>query len=227
MAKNAHGFWVVEDLSNPVYSDFLARKFSEHVLEHGSQVLLWTNNLNFPPVQTIRTLNVDWVFFAGSWQDALILLRQLRAMPGGDKVNVVLSDAGVDQRLIDQGGTAVKDVFLTHPMLAEDYNGPIGYGAYGSSASQIVRQLLDSANDQFGPVASASGGFGYWSRHLLGLRRANDARNVMAALMKDAVVQARKFNLESKPCVFRGDGSRVDASFHIWQVQHGVFVTVP
>jgi branched-chain amino acid transport system substrate-binding protein len=196
IGKKAHGFWVVEDLSNPVYSDFLARKFSEHVLEHGSQVLLWTNNLSFPPVQTIKTLNVDWVFFAGSWQDALILLRQLRAMPGGEQVNVVLSDASVDQRLIDQGGLAIKDVFLTHPMLAEDYNGPSGFGAYGSSASQIVRQLLDGANDQFGQVASANGGFGYWYRHLLGLRRATDARIVIAALMKDAVIQERRLEFE-------------------------------
>ena len=148
-------------------------------------------------------------------------------MPGGEQVNVVLSDASVDQRLIDQGGLAIKDVFLTHPRLAEDYNGPSGFGAYGSSASQIVRQLLDGANDQFGQVASANGGFGYWYRHLLGLRRATDARIVIAALMKDAVIQERRFSLDGKPCGFRGNGSRVDASFHIWQVQHRAFVTVP
>jgi hypothetical protein len=207
IGQHARGFWVVEDVSNPVYSDFLARKFSEHVLENGSQVLLWTNNLSFPPVQTISTLNVDWVFFASSWQDALILLRQLRAMPGGEQVNVVLSDASVDQRLIDQGGVAVRDVYLTHPMLAEAYKGPSGYGAYGSDASQIVQQLLDGANDQFGQLAIANGGFGYWYRHLLGLRRATDARNVVTALMKDAVLQEHKFNLDGKPCGFRGDAS--------------------
>jgi len=226
LPQHAHGFWVVEDTTNPVYSDFLARKFSGHVLESSSQVLLWTNNLSLPPVQTISTLNVDWVFFAGTWQDALILVRQLRAMPGGHTVNVILSDSSVDPRLVQQGGAAVNGVYLTHPMLAETYNGPTGYGVYGSDAFQLSQQLLDSANDQFSQLASANGGLGYWYRHLLGLRRATDVRNVFAAVMKDAALREHKFSLDGTPCSFRGDGTRANASFHVWQVQNGKFVTV-
>jgi len=182
--------------------------------------------LSLPPVQTISTLNVDWVFFAGTWQDALILVRQLRAMPGGHTVNVILSDSSVDPRLVQQGGAAVNGVYLTHPMLAETYNGPTGYGVYGSDAFQLSQQLLDSANDQFSQLASANGGLGYWYRHLLGLRRATDVRNVFAAVMKDAALREHKFSLDGTPCSFRGDGTRANASFHVWQVQNGKFVTV-
>jgi hypothetical protein len=226
IGKHAQGFWVVEDVSNPVYSDFLAKKFSEHVLESSSQVLVWTNNLSLPSVQAITTLKVDWVFFAGPWQDALILLRQLKAMPGGQNVKVILSDASVDQRLTQQGGSAVEGVYLTHPMAAEVYNGPTGYGLYGSDAFQLGQQLIDSSNDQFGELASANGGFGYWYRHLLGFKRAADARNVLAAVMKDAVLREHKFVLDSVPCSFRVDGTRVNAAFRVWQVQNGKFVTV-
>jgi hypothetical protein len=41
-------------------------------------------------------------------------------------------------------------------MLAETYNGPTGYGVYGSDAFQLSQQLLDSANDQFGQLASVT-----------------------------------------------------------------------
>lgn len=227
IAHGARGFWVVETVSNPVYSQFLTRKFSEQALARSSRVVLWTNNLSVPPVQTIQTLNVDWVFFAGGWQDALILVRQIRAMPGGHNVNVILSDAAVDLRLIQQGSDAVKDVYVTHPMLAETYEGKAGYGMYGYEAFQLTQQLVDKANANFGQIASRTGGFGYWFRRFLGLRRATDARNVMAAVMQDAVLQGIPFRLNGGICRFRPETATCEgASFHVWQVQNGTFKTV-
>jgi ABC-type branched-subunit amino acid transport system substrate-binding protein len=223
--QGATAFWVVADVANPVYSDYLAGRFSEQVLKSSKNVVLWTNNLSFPPIDVIRTLKVDWVFFAGGWRDALILVRQLKATPEGRKIRVLLSDGSVDKRLIEQGGTDVEGVYLIHPMRAESYNSANGYSEYGTNASELTKQLLNSAAERFGDLASRNSGFGYSIRRILGLHRITDARNAVVQVMNDST-DTVSFNLTGRDqCVFqKKDGLCATAQFHVWQVKQQRFV---
>src|ERR1700688_297108 len=87
---------VVEDTNNPTYSQYLARTFLDKAYDTPPlKVVLRSNNLNLPPY-AVDKLGIDWVFFAGDWKNALVLIRQLQAMPGIKKAKVLLSDASAD-----------------------------------------------------------------------------------------------------------------------------------
>ncbi len=228
--QHATAFWVVQDLSNPVYSDYLTSRFSERILEQSKDVITWGNNLSVPPIDAIKALKIDWIFFPGPWQEAILLARQVRRIPG-KKINILLGDACADRNLTGKGGSDVDGIYITHQMQASDFNNPdAGYEVFGRNAFRIIEQIINSANDNYAGRAAARGGLGYRIRGLLGLRRAVDARNVIAAVMQEATSTATKrlFSVTSGGSYrFDEAGTPIDAKWHVWQVQGGKFVDVP
>lgn len=213
---------VVEDVSNRTYSQYLASEFVRQIEQKG-KVVLRSNNYNMPSAQYIHALGVNWVFFAGDWQGALVLIRQLRAMPETRHVNVLLSDSCVNQALLTDGGNDLDQVYLTHPLPPTVYNGQ-GYAAYGAEAFAVVHQLLSGADGQFDQLAKRDSELEYTVHWLLGLHRVSDARRVVAHLMESAADPNQVFNLSSTTqASFNWDGTRRDAAFSVWQIRNGKF----
>jgi branched-chain amino acid transport system substrate-binding protein len=227
ISQGATTFWVVEDVSNPVYSSYLAQDFIRQIQQRHNRVLLWSNTMSLPPADSIRALKVNWVFFAGNWPNALILVQQLRAMFAGDKMpGILLSDGCMDQQLIDTGGADVDGVYLTHPLQAKTY-ALSNYGIYGKDAVKLIAQMVEETNDRFSSLAGQQGGFGYFLRRVLGIRRVKDARNALIAYMEESVRTGHEFDLTGGGrCQFRDDGTRVNTSFHVWTVNGTEFVDV-
>jgi branched-chain amino acid transport system substrate-binding protein len=222
--------WVVEDTSNPVYSTYLAGQFVEQLQRRSVKVLLWSTNLTIPSVEAIQALKIDRVFFAGEWRSALVLTRSLRAMfpnPTVKTPGLILSDWSVDERLIDHGGDDTEGVYLVHALTARAFaDGQ--FGGYGKDAFKLVKQLVEDANVRFDELAGAEDATGFLVRRALGLRRVRDARNALIAVMREAVKTGRKFDLDGgTKGMFKEDGTRADASFHIWTVKNHRFVDSP
>jgi ABC-type branched-subunit amino acid transport system substrate-binding protein len=235
---NAEGkaIWVVQDISgNTVYSAFLANDFIKDVQKQHAKVVLWSTNLNTPTANALRVLNIGWVFFAGSWPAALVLIRELRVIYGHRMPGVVLSDASVHQELIDEGGNDVVGVYLTYPMRAPPKGGP-DYAAYGDNACRVVERLFEDVYDSgdFDEIAAKEGGLAYRFRALMGIRRVKDARRVLASVMQEAEETRQVFDLANGHKVQFGvdedgeDGVRVDsdAKFYIWRVSNKTFTDV-
>ena len=235
ITSEQNAIWVVEDVSgDTVYSEFLTNEFIREVQRRRGKVVLWSNNLNIPALQELRALDVGWVFFAGNWPAALVLIRELRAVYKSDRglkmPSILLSDACVDQQLIDEGGPDVVGVYLTFPMKVSQ--GGKGYAAHAKNVCKIVQTLLEEAD--YTPdvyrLAQKEGGPAYEFRSILGINRASDARRLLSSRMRFAEDQAESFTLAngSKIRFARKDqdgeqGARIDpdATFHIWQVREG------
>lgn len=222
---NSRSVWVVEDTSNPTYSHYLASTFVDDVYSKTSmRVLLWSNNVNLPPY-AVDKLGIDWVFFAGDWRNALVLIRQLQAMPGGRKPKVLLTDASVDPLLLQYGGADVDGIYLLHPMPADVFEKE-AYGAVGKEASGLANVLLQKVDGQFTSLATDAAPVGYRLRKWLGLRRVSDARRALAHFMAVAVNNEIVFAVPDGTIgttVKMGKDKnravvRKDASFHVWQV---------
>jgi len=226
-SKGAKNIWVVQDTSNPVYSSFLAREFIAKVHEEKTtRVLLWSTNLGTPSPEAVKSLGIDWAFFAGDWPNGLILIRQLKSMLPTHDVQVLLSDGCVDPHLITEGGDDVTGVYLSSPMSAKRYR-VSGNVAYGEDAVKITEQILDQARMQFFELAKKEGGSGYWVRKLLGLRRVSDARNVLSRVMYDSVFNGRKFSLaDGTELQFVSDANENTANFYIWQIRERQFTDI-
>lgn len=224
LSKGAKGIWVVEDTGNPIYSRYLAREFVARIHQNPSaKVLLWSTNYNIPPAYAISSLGIDWVFFAGEWQKALVLIRQLRAIPATRNVNILLTDWCVDARLLQDGGPDVENVYLTHPLSPAVYNHD-HYGIYGSDAFDLVRQILTEADQDFDQFAGRDRQLTFWSNKILGFRRISDARIAIGRVMESAVLQKQPFTLSGgTQATFAGDGTRGDADFQVWQVRGNSF----
>jgi hypothetical protein len=224
VAKGATAIWVVEDMANPVYSGYLAREFIRRVHTHQSaKVLLWSTNYNIPPAYAVSDLGINWVFFAGQWQNALVLIRQLRVIPKTRQVNVLLSDWCVDGSLLEDGGGDIENVYLSHALTSNIYNQG-QYTVYGRDSFQVVRQLLLDGDQHFDQLAGQDNKLGYALHRLLGLRRVSDARRVISHEMESAALHAQMFNLSNGGrAIFDGSSNRRDATFHIWQIRNGKF----
>ena len=227
ISQGATSFWVVEDISNPVYSSYLAQSFIRQIQQRHNRVLLWSNTLSIPSADSIRALKVNWVFFAGNWPNALILVQQLRAMFAGDHMpGIMLSDGCMDQQLIDTGGSDVSGVYLTHPLKART-SAISNYGIYGKDAVKLIAQMAEESDNRFSSLAGQHGGLGYFFRRILGLRRVSDARNALIAYMEESVRTGHEFDLTGGDrCQFRDDGTRVNAAFHVWTVNGTEFADV-
>ncbi len=228
VSRHAVSFWVVEDTANPVYSSFLAHQFVQQIhRDPMKKVLLISTNLNMPSIEVLRSLRIEWVFFAGEWQNALILVRQLRAMSAEYKIKgILLSDGSVDRRLLELGGDDVEGVYLTHPMSVTQYDKE-GYSIYGADGFAVVSQLLEETNRRFPQLAARRGGIPYRIRRLLRMRRISDARNALVAEMRMSVQNNHKFLLsDGSDCQFNVEGIRNDATFHVWTISNRQFKQV-
>jgi Periplasmic binding protein len=237
VASKARGIWVVQDVSeNLIYSEYLATHLIRRLQEKGANVELLSTNLNAPTHKALRVAGIDLVFFAGRWQHALILIRELRAIYGGRMPQIVLSDASADERLIQFGGRDVEGIYLTYPLTVEQSESRHAYGDYTFS---IVDSLLKTANTgEFDEMAvqraGLTSGVIYRLDHLLGLKRVRDARWLIGAVIMDAEESHRPFNtpedisLRFWEDLDGEDGIRVDdnAKFHVWQIRGGKFVNI-
>jgi branched-chain amino acid transport system substrate-binding protein len=232
--QKAKSVWVVEDTSNPTYSQYLARTFLNAVYDDqpSLKVVLWSTNLNLPPY-AVDKLGIDWVFFAGDWRNGLVLIRQLQAMPGTKNARVLLSDASVDKLLLKYGGADVEGVYLLHPLSADMFNNG-EYAVVGKWAYGMASALIDEAHEQFDDLAARGAPWGYRLRKVLGLRRVSDARRAISGVMTTKVNKGSPITLPDLPdtAITMGrDGSgaviRKDASFHVWRIDHNKFVPVP
>lgn len=222
--RESTAFWVVEDTSNSVYSKYLALEFINKAQQAGKAVLLWSTNSTIPSVETFKALRINCVFFAGPWSNALILIRQIKAISSGEKMPmIILSDASVDQNLIDQGKDDVEGVYLTHPLKASQYKDQ-GYELYGKDAYAVVEELIKDANAGFASIMKKQNRLSYWSKRLLKIHRVSDARFAIKSVMEDAVMNRRTFNgtLDGK-YIFKKDGTREEAHFHVWQIKNRKF----
>jgi ABC-type branched-subunit amino acid transport system substrate-binding protein len=230
-----NAIWVVQDVSgDTVYSEFLANEFIREVQRRRAKVVLWTTNLSVPTAHALRALDIGWVFFAGNWPAALVLIRELRSVyassSGQGMPSIVLSDACMDQQLIDEGGQDVQGVYLSFPMRVS--KGGKEYSQQAENVCNIVRTLLEDEDytaDVY-RLAQKNGGFLYELRSILGVKRVKDARRLLSSRIQSAEDQAEAFTLAngSKIRFARKDqdaevGARIDAdaTFYIWQVRKG------
>ncbi|MBE0659405.1 MAG: ABC transporter substrate-binding protein [Bryobacteraceae bacterium] len=230
-SRRASSVWIIEDAGNPTYSHYLARAFLNVLYEkYGSiNVVLWSSNSSLPPYAFDR-LGFDWVFFAGDWRNALILLRQLQAIPGKKKPSVLLSDGAVDGRLKFFGGENLEGVYLLHPLSADQFSRN-GNTVVGEEAHSLVSSLIDAVDRDFGRLATESAPTGYRLRKWLGLRRVSDARRAMSRYMARAVNNGLALGSADGTITMEKDTKtrsvvRKNASFHVWRVEQGRFIEV-
>lgn len=197
---NGTHFWVVLDNSNKVYSSYLAMNFIQEIQKKvDKKVMLLTDINSVPPIATIKKLKIDCLFFAGEWQNALILTNQVNAIYEDEvkKPKIILSDYCVDDRLIRQGKDAVKGIYLTHQMKRKDFEKRGGWGYYGKKAAKIVEKILNHARNN---VQKKS--FGKW----LGINRVEDARRAIKKSMFKI--------LYGEQGIYRDD-----SEFQVWQIK--------
>jgi len=223
--KGSSTFWVVEDTDNPVYSQYLSGEFIDVVHKQGKQVVARFNNLTIPPIETGELLKTDCVFFAGKSSNALILIRQIRALWNEAQLpTIILSDWAVGSDLIQQGGRDVEGIYLTHQLSADLYNN-FGYALYGADAAGIVNELISDANEKFSKRARGRGAIGFWLKRLFNIKRVNDARFVLNGLMQEAmtgrVFKSAKTQEEYR---FHRNAIREGSVFRIWTIRDGKFV---
>jgi hypothetical protein len=153
-----------------------------------AKVLLWTTNREPPSTDVVKVLGIDWVFFAGSSSNCLILNRQLKEIwkDKSNKPKVLLSSSCASSELLQQGGEDIKQAFLTHPMLASDFKNR-GYEVRGLQAYQLLQQLITGADYGFRDLSSKYGGIWYYANWVFGFHRVADARNALRAFMEQAV----------------------------------------
>jgi hypothetical protein len=214
--------WLVEDRDNPVYSHYLATEFIENI-GNRSKVLLWTNSGGYS-VDTLKALGIDSVFYAGGWQRALVLLRELRAIFGQHMPKVVLSDASLDTHLLNDGKDDIEGTYFTFQMTAEQYYKNNNENHYGVSASVIAEMLMHLDEDKFDTIARTTG-WTYWFRSHLGMHRVEDARRVLASLIRSRESGSEQaiFPLpDGENASFEVGGIREDAAFHVLVMHHDI-----
>lgn len=107
-------FWVLSDKSSPGYSEYLTRKFIAEIYEsdycqknQAAKILLLPENFLPPSIDTLEKFNVHDIYFAGDWQNALVLIRELNAIKKNGRENtlnsIILSDSSATQNLLDHG----------------------------------------------------------------------------------------------------------------------------
>jgi len=220
-------FWVVQDVENQnkVYSQYLAEQYIDFLHKSGQRVLLWSTNLDFPdPAAVQDRLRITWVLFAGTWRNALILIRRLNATLGSNNVRIILSDSSMDPALLSEGGHDVEGVYLTALMDRskfdlEDSSGD--YGTYGRDASMVVEQLLTNADSRFVYWASTGSGLGVYLRRFLGRSSKADARNALIQYMRDSTTRHMSFEVlggDKGRLVFNTSGIAAGITYHVWKI---------
>ena len=217
-AKKEPAVWVVVDTDNAVYSNYLASTFVRTAQREQMKIVLWSTNMSPPTAQAIHDLHINWVFFAGRRENALILIHQLRAMDGLDPLpNVMLSDSSANQDLIERDKEGVEGVYVASQVTADQYNKEVGiqrpdggqsvasvnynknagYNIYGARALKVVQLLLERASDPSNLEQVAhTAGWAYRARRLLRIQRVQDARTILAVAMEAAQYRGEPFILD-------------------------------
>ena len=218
----ATAFWVIQDVSNPVYSSYLTLEFIKNVhIKEGKQVLLLSDNLSPPSVETIRALNINCVYFAGPWYNALVMVRQVNTMfSQAERPIVILTDSAVDSAILKRGKTDMEGVYLTHQMNANTFN-EVKYGLYGEDGAEIIKKLINEANENFSTYVDKKP-----IEIFLGIHSVKQARSAIIAVMKQKVTRGKEFTINNQTYRFNFEGKRENASFHIWVVKNGKFTEV-
>lgn len=231
ISGGANNFWVVEDSTNPVYSKYLVIEFVRSVQQQKKSVLLSTNNTTIPSVDSIKAFKPDCVFFAGSPTNALILIRQVRALSksaGVPAPTIILSDSAVDKTLVDQGGADVEGVYAVYPMSADEYNDPnTEFKALGRDARAVLDVLLEETSRRFIQLNRQHSGLGYWAKWVLRIHRVSDARWALGQVMIRSMRERTPFQLTGGRRAVFAEGFRNEtARFRIWRVQNRRFDNV-
>jgi branched-chain amino acid transport system substrate-binding protein len=224
-AKRQQGqrFWVVEDPANAVYTKYLANKFLEDAQRDSTSVLSLTSLLNPPSSQMVERLGVQWVFFAGDWRGALLLIRQVKALHV-PRIKFILSDGCASSDLLQNGGDDLAGVYVMHPLKAKDFidHDHQGYAIYANYSVQIIERLLKKGDQRFSSLARDEVGLPYLFRQALKMHRVSDARRVMIRCMNRSMTSPFRMS-DGEVFRFRKDATREDARFNIWQIQDHEF----
>ncbi|MCP5245164.1 MAG: hypothetical protein H6937_04095 [Burkholderiales bacterium] len=222
--NNHSVLWVVEDEHNPVYSKYLASRFVQWVQENNGKVVLWSTNMSVPPAETLRKLEIDFVFFAGDWSNALILINQIKHIfPHHQRPTLFLSDASVNQQLITYGKNDLDglNIYLTFPLPSTEYF-ENGFKVIGEDARSIVNTLIDETNEHFIADRRENAALKYWALHLLNRHEVEDARIVLKSRMENAVRDDKIFDFKNAVDKYQfasDNGKNLLAQWHIWSVE--------
>lgn len=229
VANEAESCWVVEDTTNTVYSSFLAQAFMENAGRKNRKVVGRSIVGNPPSAESFRLHQVDCVFYAGSWSNALMLVHQVRAIVGSIGMPlplIILSDGAADPRLLEQGRDALDGVYLTHTMTAENYVTQ-RYRGYGQDAFHIASELILEIDRRSNGSFRDSGPSSLRLGRLFGGTNGADARELMQEVMRRAVEAEYVFMTPEQSYRFLQDGSPAGLGFHIWQIRDGEFQDIP
>jgi len=223
--NGGESFWVVEDTANSVYSKQLALSFIENIRDKGKKVVLYTLANELPDASTLQKLQIDSVFYAGEWSNALILIRQLRAIFPTNLPTVILSDAAVDENLLTKGGEDTEGIHVMFQMSAVDYEKE-KYGAYGTEAAIVVNKLIEEADTQYNNQKRS-----IFQKMFIPFT-VSDARESVSKAMKhhqkaeytiDGNLNALPFYFESstgKKIYKKASGIEEPTYFNIWRVEN-------
>ncbi|HET6376324.1 MAG TPA: hypothetical protein VFF88_09765, partial [Methylocella sp.] len=198
-----------------------------------SRVLLWTTNRELIPIDSLKAIDIDWIFFAGSPANCLILTRQIKELykridKEKNPPGILLGNACASLEMLEQSGEDLQEAFLTHPMAASDFNEG-GFEDRGIQASQLLEKLIRGADDDFTKLAGKSDAGGplkniwfnasYFARSLVGMNNVGDARNAIRAYMEQAVNSDQPFMLHKQRYTFDKNGTAKELPIHVWRVE--------
>ena len=207
--KEASAFWVVEDNENAVYSSYLTLEFIKELQDAENKgVVLYTKNRPIPPANTLQTLNINCVFFAGNWSNALILIRQVKAVFKNKDVMIILSDAAVNIKLLESGKDVVEGVYLISQMDAQKYL-KYEYNLYGKDAAKIVQSLIEKAgNNSFKELMKDEKYLKYKINNIFNIQKTADVRYLINLIMGKDIKDKTKYvgDLEDNSFFFDANG---------------------
>ena len=229
IAREANSFLVVKDSENSVYSNYLSDQIVQWVHKRQKSVVLSTTNSAVLLPETLRSLNVDWVFFVGGVHKALVLIRQIRLYDNGAprRTGITLTDASADPLLMTYGLNDVNGVYITDPRSAAEIgNNTIDYTNYGRDTAWLLTNMLAEVKNEHlrsnDPLSSL--------KNKLGLHRVDVARRTLVKTIEDVVngeIQSRFGDSPSgKLYDFDrdNDGRLNDGKFHVWVIRDSRFV---
>lgn len=192
--KQASRFWIIHDTENEVYSNFLAQEFKMQMQrKNNKKVLLYTDNTYIPTLETFEELEIDGVYFAGDWKNALVIMNQINSiLKNQRKPFILLSDGCVDEELLKQGDNAIENVYLTYPLTPQQFYTE-NLGVYGKNAAKEINEIITEANNHYKESLISN-----W----LGINRVKYAREAIQNAMKEMY----------------DNEHRIASSFIVWQV---------
>jgi branched-chain amino acid transport system substrate-binding protein len=188
------------------------------------RVVLWTTNINAPSPDLPKKLNIDWIFVAANPRNCLMISRQIRNLYDKTlekKPNLLLSNSCVSEKILSESGDELKEVFLTHHMLASEYDRG-GYGYRGQQAFSLFKQLIETADSDFDELKCKRPSIYEYilchGRQFLGWHSVSDARSAISASMQNAAMNGKLFLLGDEEYRFNPDGTIKENTFHVWKV---------